>query len=72
MISNRPRPALISEDLRDYYLNQENGRRLLAGVRIIPENRTESGDGTAREEVRGCAFRDEYNGSFESTQKRYG
>ncbi|CAN0232463.1 unnamed protein product [Pylaiella littoralis] len=50
MISNRPRPALISEDLRDYYLNQENGRRLLAGVRIIPENRTESGDGTAREE----------------------
>lgn len=59
MISNQPRPTSISEDLRDFYLKQENGRKLLAGVKIIPEGETDSVGGTAHDEVGRCAFRGE-------------
>lgn len=32
----------MTAELRDFYLKQENGRRLLAGVKIIPNPATDS------------------------------
>lgn len=50
MVSNHSRPTSISEDLRDFYLKQENGRKLLAGVKIIPDEETSSRGGPAQHE----------------------
>lgn len=37
MVSNHPRPTSVSRELRDYYLRQENGRKLLVGVKVVLE-----------------------------------
>ncbi|CAM9392922.1 unnamed protein product, partial [Hapterophycus canaliculatus] len=42
MVSNHPRLTSISEKLRDYYLGQENGRRLLIGVEVVAEGHGKS------------------------------
>lgn len=46
LVSNQPRPKTISEELRDYYLKQTNGRELLEGVKLVP----------GAEEVRGACL----------------
>ena len=52
MISNQPRPTSISEELRDYYLRHEKGRKLLVGVKIVSnEEAEETGAGSSQEEV---------------------
>ncbi|CAM9457537.1 unnamed protein product [Ectocarpus fasciculatus] len=65
MVSNQPRPKSISEELRDYYLKQTNGRELLEGVKVIPGAEEEHGQSP----VDNAGSKKKNNGKLSETSK---
>lgn len=47
MISNRSRPTEFSQELYDYYLRRQNGRKLLEGVKVVPEKKRDEAERVA-------------------------